>query len=128
MAQMRVKDQDLIVEQVVSKIEANELEKLNARKDVQTVLADAEARIEVISRLVEQYNELEETIKAEKEELETILDIYKLLKKDDSEYNLYNESKLLDKLIQKAENELKELKWVKKKTKKKNLRKWLLKF
>lgn len=61
-----------------------------------------------------------------KEELKTILDIYKLLKKDDSEYNLYNESKLLDKLIQKAENELKELKWVKKKKQKKNLRKWLL--
>ena len=63
-----------------------------------------------------------------KEELKTILDIYKLLKKDDSEYNLYNESKLLDKLIQKAENELKELKWVKKKKQKKNLRKWLLKY
>lgn len=63
-----------------------------------------------------------------KEELKTILDIYKLLKKDDSEYNLYNESKLLDKLIQKAENELKELKWVRKKKKKKNLRKWLLKY
>ena len=45
-----------------------------------------------------------------KEELETILDIYKILKQDDSEYNLYNQSKLLDKLIQKAENELKELK------------------
>ena len=63
-----------------------------------------------------------------KEELKTILDIYKLLKKDDSEYNLYNESKLLDKLIQKAENELKELKWVRKKKKKKNLREWLLKY
>ena len=45
-----------------------------------------------------------------KEELETILDIYKLLKKDDSEFNLYNDSKLLDKLIEKAESELKELK------------------
>ena len=45
-----------------------------------------------------------------KEELETILDIYKLLKQDDSEYNLYNDSKLLDKLIEKAENELKDLK------------------
>ena len=45
-----------------------------------------------------------------KEELETILDIYKLLKQDDSEYNLYNDSKLLDKLIQKTENELKDLK------------------
>ena len=63
-----------------------------------------------------------------KEELETILDIYKLLKKDDSEYNLYNESKLLDKLIQKAENELKELKWVRKKKKKKNSRKWHLRY
>ena len=63
-----------------------------------------------------------------KEELQTILDIYKILKQDDSEYNLYNGSKLLDKLIQKAENELKELKWVKKKKQKKNLRKWLLKY
>ena len=63
-----------------------------------------------------------------KEELKTILDIYKILKQDDSEYNLYNDSKLLDKLIEKAESELKELKWVKKKTKKKNLRKWLLKY
>ena len=61
-----------------------------------------------------------------KEELKTILDIYKILKQDDSEYNLYNDSKLLDKLIEKAESELKELKWVKKKKQKKNLRKWLL--
>ena len=45
-----------------------------------------------------------------KEELETILDIYKILKQDDSEYNLYNESKLLDKLIEKAQDELKGLK------------------
>ena len=44
-----------------------------------------------------------------KEELETILDIYKILKQDDSEYNLYNESKLLDKLIERAQDELKEL-------------------
>ena len=63
-----------------------------------------------------------------KEELQTILDIYKILKQDDSEYNLYNDSKLLDKLIEKTESELKELKWVRKKTKKKNLKKWLLKF
>ncbi len=63
-----------------------------------------------------------------KEELETILDIYKILKQDDSEYNLYNQSKLLDKLIERAQDELKELKWVRKKKKKKNLRKWLLKY
>ena len=73
MAQMRVKDQDLIVEQVVSKIESIELEKLKARKDVQEVQANAEARIEVISRLVEEYNELEKTIKTEKKKLETLV-------------------------------------------------------
>ena len=44
------------------------------------------------------------------EELKSIIDIYKLLKKDESQYNLYNQSKILDKLIEKAENELKELK------------------
>ena len=63
-----------------------------------------------------------------KEELETILDIYKILKQDDSEYNLYNQSKLLDKLIERAQDELKELKWVRKKKKKKDLRKWLLRY
>ena len=44
-----------------------------------------------------------------KEELQSILGIYKLLKHDDSEYNLYNSSKILDKLIEKAENELKDI-------------------
>ena len=73
MAQMRIKDQDLIVEQVVSKIESIELEKLKARKDVQEVQANAEARIEIISRLVEEYNELSKTINAEKKELETLV-------------------------------------------------------
>jgi hypothetical protein len=43
------------------------------------------------------------------EELKSIIDIYKLLKRDESQYNLYNQSKILDKLIEKAENELKEL-------------------
>ena len=43
------------------------------------------------------------------EELKSIIDIYKLLKKDESQYNLYNQSKILDNLIEKAENELKEL-------------------
>lgn len=31
------------------------------------------------------------------------------IEKDESQYNLYNQSKILDKLIEKAENELKEL-------------------
>ena len=44
-----------------------------------------------------------------KEDLQSLLEIYKRLKTDDSEYNLYNDSKTLDKLIEKAENELEEL-------------------
>ena len=87
MAQMIVKDQDLVVEQVVSKIEATELEKLKARKDVQEVQANAEAKIEVISRLVEQYNELEETIKAEKKELKTLVKSFQEANELESSYS-----------------------------------------
>ena len=87
MAQMRVKDQDLIVEQVVSKIEAIELEKLKARKDVQEVQANAEAKIEVISRLVEEYNELVKTIKSEKKELETLVKSFQEANELDSSYS-----------------------------------------
>ena len=43
-------------------------------------------------------------------DLEELLEIYKILKTDDSEYNLYNDSKTLDKLIEKAQSELEELK------------------
>ena len=87
MAQMRIKDQDLIVEQVVSKIESIELEKLKARKDVQEVQANAEAKIEVISRLVEQYNELEKTIKAEKKELKTLVESFQEANELESSYS-----------------------------------------
>ena len=37
-----------------------------------------------------------------KKDLKELLEIYKILKTDDSEYNLYNDSKTLDKLIEKA--------------------------
>jgi len=73
MAQMRVKDQDLIVEQVVEKIEATELDKFKARDDVQSIQSVIEARIEVISKLVDQYKELEENIKADQKELEALV-------------------------------------------------------
>ena len=42
-------------------------------------------------------------------DLEELLEIYKILKTDDSEYNLYNDSKTLDKLIEKAQSDLEEL-------------------
>jgi len=63
MAQMRVKDQDLIVEQVVSTIESNELELFKARKDVQAIEKTIQSRVEAISKLVEQYQDLAEDIK-----------------------------------------------------------------
>ena len=44
-----------------------------------------------------------------KEDLISLLDLYRILKEDSSEFNLYNNSKTLDKLIEKAETELKEL-------------------
>ena len=87
MAQMRVKDQDLVVEQVVEKIEATELDKFKARKDVQAVQSDVEERIEVISKLFEQYKELEETIKAKQQELKDLVQGFQ--KANGFEYSSY---------------------------------------
>jgi hypothetical protein len=87
MAQMRVKDQDLVVEQVVEKIEATELDKFKARKDVQEVQSDIESRIEVISKLFEQYKELEENIKAEQQELKDLVQGFQ--KANGFEYSSY---------------------------------------
>ena len=44
-----------------------------------------------------------------KKDLQSLLEIYKILKTDNSEFNLYNNSKTLDKLIEKAQNDLEEL-------------------
>ena len=44
-----------------------------------------------------------------KEELKSLLDIYNILKQDESEFNLYKDSKILTKLIEKTEQQLKEL-------------------
>ena len=96
MAQMRVKDQDLIVEQVVSKIEATELEKLNARKDVQEVQANAEAKIKVISKLVEQYTGLEESIKTKKKELNELVKTFQEANEFEDSYATTQGIKLTD--------------------------------
>ena len=44
-----------------------------------------------------------------KQDLKELLEIYNILKTDDSEFNLYNDSKTLDKLIEKAQTDLEEL-------------------
>jgi hypothetical protein len=76
MAQMRVKDQDLIVEQVVSTIESNELELFKARKDVQAIETTIQSRIESISKLVEQYQQLAEEIKIETDSLKEFVGLF----------------------------------------------------
>ena len=76
MAQMRVKDQDLVVEQVVSTIESNELELFKARKDVQAIETTIQSRIESISKLVEQYQELAEDIKMETSALKEFVGLF----------------------------------------------------
>lgn len=42
-------------------------------------------------------------------ELQSLLDIYKILKQDESEFNLYNNSTILEELIEKTEKDLKDL-------------------
>jgi len=44
-----------------------------------------------------------------KKELESLLDIYKILRQDESEFNLYNNSTILEELIEKTEKDLKDL-------------------
>ena len=44
-----------------------------------------------------------------KEKLKSLLDIYNILRQDDSEYNLYKDSKTLEELIEKTKKELEEL-------------------
>ena len=55
MAQMRVKDQDLIVEQDISKIEADKLAEFKARKDVLIIEEEIQDIITVIRDLFQQY-------------------------------------------------------------------------
>ena len=74
MAQMRVKDQDLIVEQVVEKIEATELDKFKAREDVQSIQEAMNERIGMIKQLHNAYKEYEKNIKDDIKELVELVD------------------------------------------------------
>jgi L-asparaginase/Glu-tRNA(Gln) amidotransferase subunit D len=76
MAQMRVKDQDLIVEQVVKKIEATELEKFKAREDVQSIQSVIETRIDMIKTLHNTYKEYEQNIRDDIKELVELVDLF----------------------------------------------------
>jgi hypothetical protein len=74
MAQMRVKDQDLIVEQVVAKIEATELDKFQAREDVKAIRDVIDTRIDLIQQLWYTYKQYEQNIKDDIKELIELVD------------------------------------------------------
>jgi len=73
MAQMRVKDQDLIVQEVVSTIENNKLQEFKARKDVQSLQSKIQKRLNAIQQLKNQFDELEKTIRADKETVRNLV-------------------------------------------------------
>ena len=89
MAQMRVKDQDLIVEQVVAKIEATELNKFKAREDVQGIQSVIDTRIDLIQQLYYTYKEYEQNIKDDQKELkELVQDFQEVNGLDYSKYSV----------------------------------------
>lgn len=63
MAQMRVKDQDLILAQIKEKLDTQGLNALQARKDVVNLTKQLDTRIETITDLIAQQQDLEEQIK-----------------------------------------------------------------
>lgn len=79
MAQMRVKDQDLIVEQVVEKIEATELNKFQAREDVKAIRDVIDTRIDMIQTLHDTYKEYEENIKDDIKELVALVNDFQII-------------------------------------------------
>ena len=66
-------DESKIVDQVVSKIEADKLNEFKARKDVLIIEEEIQDIINVISDLFQQYKELEKTIKNEQIELKELV-------------------------------------------------------
>ena len=63
MAQMRVKDQDLILAQIKEKLDTQGLNALQARKDVVNLTKQLDTRIETITDLIAQQQDLEQQIK-----------------------------------------------------------------
>ena len=73
MAQMRVKDQDLVIEQIKAKINEQGLEALKKRKDVQRIINQLDSRIETVKTLQSQKDELDKRIKQLKKSMEEVV-------------------------------------------------------
>ena len=73
MAQMRVKDQDLVIEQIKSKVNEQGLEALKNRKDVQRITNQLDARISEVKTLQAQKDELNKKIKQLKNNMDKVV-------------------------------------------------------
>ena len=88
MAQMRVKDQDLVIEQIKSKVNEQGLEALKNRKDVQRITNQLDARISEVKTLQAQKGELENKISKLKKSMdEVVSEFQKEFNDEDSRYN-----------------------------------------
>ena len=74
MAQMRVKDQDLVIEQIKSKVNEQGLEAFKNRKDVQRITRQLDSRIETVKTLQAQKDELSKRIKQLKNDMSEVVD------------------------------------------------------
>ena len=74
MAQMRVKDQDLVIEQIKSKVNEQGLEAFKNRKDVQRITNQLDSRIETVKTLQAQKDELSKRIKQLKNDMSEVVD------------------------------------------------------
>jgi len=88
MAQMRVKDQDLVIEQIKSKVNEQGLEALKKRKDVQRITNQLDARISEVKTLQAQKDELEDKISKLKKSMEEVVsEFQKEFTNEDNSYN-----------------------------------------
>ena len=71
MAQMRIKDQDLILEQVKEKLDTQGLNALNTRPDVLALSQQLDARIETITDLIAQQIDLDKQIRDLRKDMQT---------------------------------------------------------
>jgi ABC-type phosphate transport system auxiliary subunit len=88
MAQMRVKDQDLVIEQIKSKVNEQGLEALKNRKDVQRITNQLDARISEVKTLQAQREELTKKITKLKNSMgEVVSEFQKEFTNKDDSYN-----------------------------------------
>jgi len=89
MAQMRVKDQDLVIEQIKSKVNKQGLEAFKNRKDVQRITNQLDARISEVKTLQAQKGELENKISKLKKSMDEVVDEFQRenFTDEDNRYN-----------------------------------------